>query len=145
MGYASGRSVAAVAFEATTGWRWVWRELTALGFDVCLADPGEVTALRGTSKRAKTDGSMLVGLVVLLAKELLPESWLPPAEIQELRDKTRLRKAIAEHRTRWAQRSLLDEGGLARAGAADGGGQTLGKPASRSRRRHASRSRRCCA
>ena len=32
--------VAAVAVEATTGWRWVWRELTALGFDVRLADPG---------------------------------------------------------------------------------------------------------
>ena len=39
--------VAAVAVEATTGWRWVWRELSALGFDVCLADPGEVKGLSG--------------------------------------------------------------------------------------------------
>src|SRR5262249_60063513 len=37
-------------------------------------------------------------------KEMLPESWLPPAEIQTLRDQTRLRKALAEDRTRWAQR-----------------------------------------
>jgi hypothetical protein len=35
---------------------------------------------------------------------MLPESWLPPAEIQALRDQTRLRKALAEDRTRWAQR-----------------------------------------
>ena len=45
--------VAAVAIEATTGWRWVWRELVALGFDVRLADPSEVKALRGMGKRAK--------------------------------------------------------------------------------------------
>jgi transposase len=96
--------VAAVAVEATTGWRWVWRELVALGFDVRLADPSEVKALRGTGKRAKTDRLDARWLVVLVAKELLPESWLPPAEIQELRDKTRLRKTIAEERTRWAQR-----------------------------------------
>jgi transposase len=96
--------VVAVAVEATTGWRWVWRELRVLGFDVRLADPSEVKALRGTAKRAKTDRLDARWLVVLLAKELLPESWLPPAEIQRLRDKTRLRKAIAEDRTRWAQR-----------------------------------------
>jgi transposase len=105
--------VAAIAVEATTGWRWVWRELCLLGFDVRLADPGEVKALRGTSKRAKTDRLDARWLVVLLAKELLPGSWLPPQEIQELRDKTRLRKAIAEDRTRWAQRLqafLLHEG-----------------------------------
>jgi transposase len=43
-------------------------------------------------------------LALLLAKAMLPEAWLPPAEIQLLRDKTRLRKALAEDRTRWAQR-----------------------------------------
>jgi transposase len=96
--------VGAVAVEATTGWRWVWRELSALGFEVRLADPSEVKALRGTGRRAKTDRLDARWLVVLLAKQLLPQSWLPPAEIQELRDKTRLRKAIAEDRTRWAQR-----------------------------------------
>jgi hypothetical protein len=44
---------------------------------------------------------------------MLPESWLPPAEIQELRDRTRLRKALAQDRTRWAQRlhALLTQEG----------------------------------
>jgi transposase len=35
---------------------------------------------------------------------MLPESWIPPEEIQRLRDRTRLRKALAEDRRRWAQR-----------------------------------------
>src|SRR5437879_12617567 len=29
----------AVAIEATTGWRWVWRELVERGFEVRLAGP----------------------------------------------------------------------------------------------------------
>ena len=96
--------VAAVAIEATTGGRWVWRELTALGFDVRLVDPGQARALRGRTRKARTDRLDARWLALLLAKELLPEAWLPPAEIQQLRDTTRLRKRLAEDRTRWAQR-----------------------------------------
>jgi transposase len=94
----------AVAIEATTGWRWVWRELTGLGFEVRLVDPAQAKALRGRVRRVKTDRLDARRLCLLLAKEMLPESWLPPAEIQTLRDQTRLRKALAEDRTRWAQR-----------------------------------------
>jgi transposase len=39
--------VVAVAIEATTGWRWVWRELAAEGFDVRLAEPVQSRALLG--------------------------------------------------------------------------------------------------
>src|SRR5205823_3447421 len=39
--------VVAVAIEATTGWRWVWRELSARGFDVRLAEPVQARALLG--------------------------------------------------------------------------------------------------
>jgi transposase len=96
--------VAAVAIEATTGWRWVARELLAAGLDVRLVDPGQAKALRGGKKRAKTDRLDARWLALLLAKDMLPEAWLPPAEIQELRDRTRLRKALVDDRTRWAQR-----------------------------------------
>ena len=47
--------VAAVAIEATTGWRWVWRELVANGFDVRLAEPVQTRALLG--RRRSQDGS----------------------------------------------------------------------------------------
>src|SRR5713226_4904861 len=45
--------LAAVAIEATNGWRWVWRELSARGFDVRLVDPAQAKALRGRIKRAE--------------------------------------------------------------------------------------------
>ena len=94
----------AVAFEATTGWRWVARELQARGFDVRLCDPGEAGALGGSKRRPKSDRLDAAWLARLLAKEMLPEAWLPPAEIQYLRERTRLRHALAQDRNRWAQR-----------------------------------------
>jgi transposase len=105
--------VAAVAIEATTGWRWVWRELVAMGFEVRLVEPLQARALLGRRRSAKTDRLDARWLARLLAKEMLPESWIPPAEFQELRDRTRLRKALAEDRRRWGQRLhafLLHEG-----------------------------------
>jgi transposase len=94
----------AVAIEATCGWRWVWRELSALGFEVRLAEPAQTRALRGRKRKAKTDRLDARWLALLLAKEMLPSSWIPPAEIQRLRDLTRLRQALRHDRTRWAQR-----------------------------------------
>jgi transposase len=96
--------VVAVAIEATTGWRWVWRELVARGFEVRLAEPVQARALLGRRRSAKTDRLDARWLVRLLAKEMLPESWIPPEEIQRLRDRTRLRKALSEDRRRWGQR-----------------------------------------
>jgi transposase len=104
---------AAVAIEATTGWRWVWREFVAGGFDVRLAEPVQTRALLGRRHSAKTDRLDARLPARLLAKEMLPESWIPPAQIQQLRDRTRLRKALAEDRRRWGQRLhgyLLHEG-----------------------------------
>jgi hypothetical protein len=49
---------------------------------------------------------------LLLAKAMLPESWLPPAKIQTLRGQTRVRKALAEDRTcRGAATRLHRRGG----------------------------------
>src|SRR4051812_48114957 len=94
----------AVAIEATTGWRWVARELQARGIDVRLRDAGQASALQGARKRPKNDRLDARWLVMLLAREMLPEAWLAPEEIQRLRDKTRLRKALTDDHTRWAQR-----------------------------------------
>jgi transposase len=98
--------LAAVAIEATTGWRWVARELQARGLEVHLVDPGRASALRGRRRQPKTDRLDARWLALLLARELVSEceAWLPPAAIQRLRDQTRLRKALAGDRTGWAQR-----------------------------------------
>jgi Transposase len=99
--------VGSVAIEATTGWRWVWRELIERGFEVRLAEPVQARGLLGRRRSAKTDRLDARWLPRLLAREMLPESWIPPAEIQQLRDRTRLRKALAEDRRRWAQRGRV--------------------------------------
>jgi transposase len=105
--------LAAVAIEATCGWRWVARELQAAGVEVRLAEPVQARALKGKKRQAKTDRLDARWLATLLAKEMLPTSWLPPEDIQRLRDLTRLRQALRHDRTRWAQRLhaiLLHEG-----------------------------------
>ena len=97
--------VSTAVIEATTGWRWVARELEQRSFEVHLVDPGRASALRGRRRQPKTDRLDARWLALLLARELLSEceAWLPPAEIQRLRDRTRLRKALAGDRTGWAQ------------------------------------------
>jgi transposase len=103
--------LAAVAIEATTGWRWVARELQRRRFRVHLVDAGRASALRGRRRRPKTDRLDARWLALVLARDLLSEceAWLPPVEIQRLRDRTRLRETLAGERTGWAQRlhSLL--------------------------------------
>ena len=74
--------VGAVAIEATTGWRWVWRELVAAGFEVRLAEPLQARALLGRRRSAKTDRLDARWLAHLLAKEMLPESWIPGPTIE---------------------------------------------------------------
>lgn len=89
-----GNGLEAVALEATTGWRWVARELQAREIEVLLVDPGKASALQGNRARPKTDRLDARWLVTLLVRDMLPESWLAPEEIQRLRDRTRLRKAL---------------------------------------------------
>src|SRR5262245_56697246 len=70
----------AVAIEATCGWRWVARELQVRGVDVRLAEPAQARALKGKKRQPKTDTLDARWLVMLLAKEMLPASWLPPED-----------------------------------------------------------------
>ena len=58
-----------VAVEATTGWRWVARELQRRGIDVRLTDPGQASALQGARKRPKNDRLDARWLVMLLARD----------------------------------------------------------------------------
>jgi transposase len=94
----------AFALEATTGWRFVVEELQRAGIEAHLAEPAETKALRGRKKRAKTDRLDARHLRELLLIGRLPESWIPPEHIQELRTLVRLRKSLLEDRTAWQQR-----------------------------------------
>ena len=92
------------ALEATTGWRFVVEELRAAGAVAHLAEPAETRSLRGRKRRAKTDRLDARHLRDLLVQGRLPESWIPPEHLLELRSKVRLRKALVDERTAWQQR-----------------------------------------
>jgi transposase len=97
-------SQAEFAVEGTTGWRFVVEEIERVGHRAHLADPAETAARRGRKRRAKTDSADCdLQLRLLLAGEL-PESWIPPAQILELRTLVRLRKTLIDQRTAWQQR-----------------------------------------
>jgi transposase len=80
-----------VALEATTGWRFVVEELQAVGADVHLAEPAETSSLRGSKKRAKTDRADARPLRELLMGGRLPEAWIAPGHLLDLRARVRLR------------------------------------------------------
>ena len=90
--------------EATTGWRFVVEELARAGFEPHLAEPADTAAARGRKRRAKTDRADAKHLRVLLEQDRLPESWIAPAHILDLREMTRLRHSLAEPRGQWQQR-----------------------------------------
>src|SRR3954469_4119510 len=93
-----------VALEATTGWRFVAEELRAIGAEVHLAEPAETAARRGNKKRAKTDRADARHLRELLMIGRLPESWIPPDHLLDLRARVRLRHTLSEQRSEWQQR-----------------------------------------
>jgi transposase len=100
--FAGGQAEFAV--EGTTGWRFVVEEIERAGQRAHLADPAETAARRGRKRRAKTDNADCdLQLRLLLAGEL-PESWIPPAQMLELRTLVRLRKTLIDQRTAWQQR-----------------------------------------
>ena len=116
-----------VALEATTGWRFVVEELRAIGARVHLAGPAETAGLRGPKKRAKGDRADARHLRELLMVARLPESWIPPDHLLDLRARVRLRHTLVEQRGEWQQRihAVLYHHGLApfRGGLLTGGGR----------------------
>jgi transposase len=95
---------AAFALEGCTGWRYVVEELKRAGVDAHLAEPADTSAARGPKRRAKTDQADARHLRELLATGRLPESWIPPAQVLEVRTLVRCYKALADEHTAWLQR-----------------------------------------
>ena len=87
------------AVEGCTGWRFVAEELQAAGLTAHLAEPADTATLRGRKRRAKTDRADARHLRELLEQQRLPESWIPPAHILDLRELVRLRKTLIDQRT----------------------------------------------
>ena len=93
-----------VALEATTGWRFVVEELRRVGAVVHLAEPAETAGLRGSKKRAEERSRGRPASAGAVDDRRLPESWIPPDHILDLRARVRLRHTLSEQRGEWQQR-----------------------------------------
>lgn len=98
-----------VVLESTSDyWRPFFYLLQARGVPVWLVNAREVKQVPG---RPKTDKKDAVWLAKLAERGMLRPSFVPPAEIRELRDYTRLRADLVRDRTRQVQRleKLLED------------------------------------
>jgi len=85
-----------VVLEATYGWYWAADVLVAAGAEVHLAHPLGVKAF--AYRRVKNDEKDAADLADLLRMGRLPEAWIAPAEIRELRELTRYRIKLVQRR-----------------------------------------------
>jgi len=86
-----------VIIEATHGWYWAVDVLEAAGAEVHLAHPLGVKAF--SYRRVKNDERDAADLADLLRMGRLPEAWIAPPEIRELRELTRYRHQLVKART----------------------------------------------
>ena len=86
-----------MVLEATYGWYWAADTLAAAGAEVHLAHPLGVKAF--TYRRVKNDERDAADLADLLRMGRLPEAWIAPPEVRELRELTRYRQKLVHLRT----------------------------------------------
>src|SRR5436189_1473629 len=86
-----------VALEATYGWEWLADLLEDAGVELHLAHPLRTKAI--AAARVKTDAVDARTLAHLLRTDLLPEAYIAPRELRELRDLLRHRVALTRMRS----------------------------------------------
>ncbi len=86
-----------VALEATYGWEWLAELLEQAGFDLHLAHPLRTRAI--AAARVKTDAIDAKTLAQLLRAGMLPEAYVAPRELRDLRELLRHRVALTQMRS----------------------------------------------
>jgi transposase len=86
-----------VVLEATYGWYWAADTLALAGAEVHLAHPLGVKAF--TYRRVKNDERDAADLADLLRMGRLPEAWIAPQDVRDLRELTRYRAKLVNMRT----------------------------------------------
>jgi transposase len=102
------------ALEATYGWEWLAQLLEDRGCELHLAHPLRTKAI--ASARVKTDAVDARTLAHLLRADLLPEAYIAPRELRDLRDLLRQRVVLTHMRTALKNRvhALLARHGIQR-------------------------------
>ena len=108
-----------VAVEATGNWYWIISEIEQAGLQPLLVHPRKAKLMMGLIN--KTDRLDVHGLNRLQRTGTLPTVWIPPAELRDLRELTRVRMLLAAQRTRLKNRisATLAKYGLMVTDAAD--------------------------
>jgi transposase len=86
---------ASIVMEATGFCMYIYDIIEARGHDVKVAHPLKVKAL--TAGRAKTDKNDAEMLAELLRLNAIPESYIPPKELRELRELTRFGQSLVRN------------------------------------------------
>src|SRR4051794_1579327 len=103
-----------VALEATYGWEWLAELLEDAGYDLHLAHPLRTRAI--AAARVKTDAIDARTLAQLLRADLLPEAYIAPRELRDLRELLRHRAALIQMRSALKNRvhAILAKHGITR-------------------------------
>jgi transposase len=103
-----------VALEATYGWEWLADLLQDAGYELHLAHPLRTKAI--ASARVKTDAVDARTLAHLLRTDLLPEAYIAPRPLRDLRDLLRHRVALTRMRSALKNRvgAILAKQGIQR-------------------------------
>lgn len=86
-----------VALESSGNWYWLVRAMEEAGLEPRLAHALEVK--KRMPGRNKTDALDAKGLALLLRNGALPEVWIPPAKLLDLRDLMRTRLSVRQQGT----------------------------------------------
>ena len=86
-----------VALEATYGWEWLAELLEEAGYDLHLAHPLRTRAI--AAARVKTDAIDARTLAQLLRSGMLPEAYIAPRELRDLRELLRHRATLTRMRS----------------------------------------------
>ena len=109
----------AVAIEATGNWYWIVTEIEQAGLRPLLVHPRKAKLMMGLIN--KTDKLDVHGFNRLQRNGTLPTVWIPPADLRDLRELTRVRMVLSCQRTRLKNRisSMLAKYGHNMAGYSD--------------------------
>lgn len=103
-----------IAVEATYGWEWLAELLEDAGYEIHLAHPLRTRAI--AAARVKTDAVDARTLAHLLRADLLPEAYVAPRELRDLRELLRHRMALTGMRSALKNRvhAILAKHGITR-------------------------------
>lgn len=86
-----------IAIESVGNWYWLIEEMEKAGHIPLLTHPGKAKLMMGQIN--KTDKLDAYGLARLLRNGTLPSVWIPPSELRDQRELTRMRTALVKVRT----------------------------------------------